>query len=71
MKHGLLAQRLLALAVIGWLALDFPLLRIVLGGAGATLLGWPRSVALLFVLWALVIVVLAVLMERGEHDERD
>lgn len=71
MKHTLLAQRLLALAVLGWLVLDFPLLGIVLGSgdAGAMLLGWPRSAWLLFALWALVIVVLALLMERGAYGE--
>ncbi|MDE2612320.1 MAG: hypothetical protein KGL78_02675 [Burkholderiales bacterium] len=70
MKHTLLAQRLLALACAGWLLLDFPLLRIALGGAPeATLFGWPRLAWLLFAFWALVIVVLAVLMERGDGDD--
>jgi len=72
MKHTLLAQRLLALAAAGWLLLDFPLLRIALGGAGgpdATLFGWPRLALLLFAFWALVVVVLAVLMERGGRDD--
>ena len=73
MKHTLLAQRLLALAVLGWLVLDFPLLGIVLGAGdpGAMLLGWPRSAWLLFALWALVIVVLALLLELGGHAGHD
>lgn len=66
MNRTLLAQRLAALFVAGWLLMDFPLLRIALGeGAEGLPGGLPRLPLLLFGLWALVIVVLAVLMERG------
>ena len=64
---GLRTQRLLALFVAGWALFDFPLLALGLGGgAQATLLGLPRLPLLLFVGWLALIVVLALLMERGE-----
>ena len=59
----------LAYAVAGWLMLDFPLLRLVLAeGAEGTLFGLPRLPLLLFGGWALLIVVLALLMERAGDD---
>lgn len=67
MPTKLLAQRLLALFVAGWLLLDFPLLGLALGGAG-TWLGLPRLPLLLFALWLLLVVVLAWLMERAGDD---
>jgi hypothetical protein len=63
---GLEAQRLAGLFVAGWLLLDFPLLRLWEGGS---VFGLPRLPVALFVLWALLIVVLAVLMERGGDDD--
>jgi hypothetical protein len=65
---GLEAQRLAALFVVGWLLLDFPLLRLWEGGS---VLGLPRLPLALFILWALLIVVLAWLMERGGADADD
>jgi hypothetical protein len=73
--QGLLAQRLLALFLAGWVLLDFPLLRLALGGGSAgpappaTLFGLPRLPLLLFAAWALLIVLLVVLMERAGADE--
>lgn len=70
-RSPLLTQRALALFVAGWLLLDFPLLKLGLtsGLLPGTLLGLPRSVAWLFGLWLLVIVLLALLMERaGDED---
>lgn len=65
---GLLAQRLLALFVAGWVLFDFPLLSLGLGrGPEATLFGLPRLPVLLFLGWTLLIVLLAVLMERPEE----
>lgn len=70
MNRTLLAQRLTALFVAGWLLLDFPLLRIALGeGAEGLIAGWPRLPLLLFAFWSLVIVVLALLMERGGEGD--
>jgi hypothetical protein len=60
-RASLLTQRLLALFAAGWLLLSFPLLRLWL--AGATVLGLPLLPLALFATWALLIGVLAVLME--------
>ncbi len=67
MRRTLLAQRALALCVAGWLLLDFPLLGLGLGPG--TWFGWPRLAAWLFGLWLVLIVVLALLMERGAEDD--
>lgn len=66
MRPSLLAQRLLALFIAGWLLLNFPLLG--LGLDGGTLFGLPRLPVLLFVGWAALIAVLALLMERSEDE---
>jgi hypothetical protein len=52
-KHGLIAQRLAALFVAAALLFDFPLLGLAQGSA-----------LVVFAAWALVIVILAILMER-------
>ena len=75
---GLLAQRLLALLAAGVALFNFPLLKLALpegattpgpsAGPAATWLGWPPLALALFALWALLIVLLAVLMERGGGD---
>ncbi len=60
----LLVQRLLALFGAGWLLFDFPLLKIWL--AEGSILGVPLLPAALFGAWALLIALLAWLMEsRG------
>jgi hypothetical protein len=67
--RSLLGQRLLALLAAGALLLNFPLLRLWMGGgpgAGGTLWGLPLLPLALFMLWAGLIGVLALLMER--HD---
>ena len=69
MFKGLRAQRLLALFAGGWLLLNFPLLG--LWDQGATLAGVPLFPAALFVLWALLIGVLAWLMERPGQTHPD
>ena len=68
---SLLAQRLLALFLAGWVLLDFPLLKSALGepAAPATLFGLPRLPLVLFAVWALLIVLLACLMERDDADD--
>jgi hypothetical protein len=59
-------QRLLALAFAGVLLFDFPLLVL-----------WSSNATMVFVLWALLIVLLAVVIERGgeahgdDDDRRD
>jgi hypothetical protein len=63
-RASLLTQRLLALFAAGWLLLSFPLLKLWLADAtvpGLPLLPWLPFA--LFATWALVIVLLAVLME--------
>jgi hypothetical protein len=65
MFEGLGAQRLLALFVAGWLLFNFPLLS--LWDAEATLFGVPLFPAALFVVWALLIGVLAWVAERSDE----
>jgi hypothetical protein len=60
--RSLRSQRLVALAVAGWLLLNFPLLRVAEG---------PWLVAVLFLLWAGLIAALAVLLEAGGDDDAD
>ncbi|MBT9476718.1 hypothetical protein [Polaromonas sp.] len=69
MFKGLAAQRLLALFVSGWLLFDFPLLG--LWDRNATLLGVPLFPAALFILWALLIALLAWQMERPGQTHQD
>jgi hypothetical protein len=57
----LLTQRLLALFAVGWLLLSFPLLKLWL--ADSTWLGLPLLPVALFAAWALVIALLALLLE--------
>jgi hypothetical protein len=63
---GLGTQRLLALFVVGWLLINFPLLSVF--DRAATLFGLPLLPAALFVIWALLIGVLALLSERGDDE---
>lgn len=62
MFKELLSQRLSALFVAGWLLLNFPLL--ALWDFDATWWGVPVFPAALFVLWAVLIVFIAWLVER-------
>jgi len=61
MHKGLGKQRLVAVFTAGSLLLNFPLL--ALWDRDATVLGLPLFPAALFVLWAGLIALLAVLME--------
>lgn len=63
MTHKLESQRLLALFALGCLLLNFPLL--MLWDGGASLWGLPLFPCALFLLWGLLIAVLAWHME---HD---
>jgi hypothetical protein len=69
MFHGLTSQRLLALFVLGFLALNFPLLG--LWDVDASVMGLPLFPTALMVLWTLLILVLAGLMERVAPDAKD
>ena len=69
MFEGLGTQRLLALFFLGWLLFNFPLLD--LWDRDATLLGIPLLPAALFILWGLLIVVVAWWMERPEQTAQD
>lgn len=68
LPEHLLTQRLLALFAAGWLLWDFPLLRLWLGSpiteaGAATVFGLPLLPVALFGIWALLIGLLARLME--------
>jgi hypothetical protein len=52
---SLRVQRLIALALAGWMLFDFPLLTL-----------WSSNATLVFVWWALLIGLLAWVIERGE-----
>ena len=69
MFKGLRAQRLLAFFAGGWLLFNFPLLG--LWDRDATLWGVPLFPAALFILWALLIAVLAWQMERPGQTPPD
>ena len=62
MKRTLLPQRLLALYVVGLLLLNFPLLG--LWDRDVTVWGVPLFPLALFGIWALLIALLAWMMER-------
>ncbi len=67
---GLRSQRLVALFVGGWLLFNFPLL--ALWDQDVLFLGVPFFPAALFTLWAVLIAVLAWLMERpGDASQGD
>ena len=63
------AQRLVALFVGGWLLFNFPLLG--LWDRAVTWLGVPLFPAALFLLWGLLIVATAWLMERPGSQPPD
>ncbi|WP_418318527.1 hypothetical protein [Piscinibacter sakaiensis] len=63
MDNGLLQQRLIGLFALALLLFNFPLL--ALWDRELTVLGLPLFPAALFFVWALLIVILAWLMERA------
>lgn len=67
MHHGLVAQRLVALFWAALALLNFPLL--ALWDHDARWLGLPLFPAALFLLWALLIAVLAWVVERAPDDD--
>ncbi|MEZ5647013.1 MAG: hypothetical protein R3E94_06995 [Burkholderiaceae bacterium] len=66
MFQGLGAQRLVALFVAGWVCMNFPLL--ALWDTDTRVLGLPLFPLALFVIWAVLIVALAWVVEGGHHD---
>ena len=66
MFKGLLSQRLLALAAAGLLLFNFPLL--ALWDRDVLVFGVPLFPAALFALWALLIGLLALLIEGADED---
>jgi len=69
MNRSLTTQRLVALFGVGWLLLNFPLLG--LWDRDVTVLGLPLFPTALIALWTLLIVALALLMERHSLDDKD
>jgi hypothetical protein len=69
--RGLVAQRLVALYAGGWVLLNFPLL--ALWNRELSVLGLPLFPLALFAGWALLIALLAWVVEsdRSERGERD
>lgn len=69
MFKSLGAQRLLALFLVGFGLLNFPLLG--LWSADVTVWGIPLFYLALFCIWALLIAALAWMMERSEAAQKD
>jgi hypothetical protein len=67
MLEGLRAQRLVALFAAGLALFNFPLL--ALWDRDALILGVPLFPAALFLIWAALIALLALVVERGGSDE--
>ena len=67
MRRGPGYQRLLALFFVGGLLFNFPLIRIF--EQDTSLFGLPLLPTALFIVWALLIVALALLMERGASED--
>jgi hypothetical protein len=57
------AQRLVALFVLGWLLFSFPLLSLF--NTGGTVFGIPVLYAWLFGVWAALIAVMVLVVERA------
>jgi hypothetical protein len=67
MRRGLTTQRLLALFIAGGLLFNFPLLGLF--DKDTRLFGLPLLPAALFIVWALLIAVLAWLLESSGDDD--
>jgi hypothetical protein len=69
MFKGLRSQRLMALFAAGALLFNFPLL--ALWDRDALILGVPLFPAALFMVWAVLIALLALIVERGDAAQDD
>ena len=67
MFKGIDAQRLVAVFVGGWVVFNYPLLG--LWDQDAALFGLPAFPVALFLIWALLIAMVAWLMERPGADQ--
>ncbi|MCK6405992.1 MAG: hypothetical protein L6Q60_08240 [Rhodocyclaceae bacterium] len=64
----LTVQRLATVFLLGVILFNYPVL--ALFDKAATVLGLPLIFAYLFAAWAVVILLLVWIVERGEHTER-
>jgi hypothetical protein len=64
-KNSVKGQRLAALFLLGCLLFNYPLLSLFAGPA--TLAGLPLLFVYLFFVWACLIALMAVVLERGEE----
>jgi len=69
MFKGLRSQRLMALFAAGALLFNFPLL--ALWDRDLLVLGVPLFPAALFMVWAVLIVLLALIVEGGDAEQDD
>ncbi len=69
MRESRLTGRLLGLFAAGWLLLNFPLFSIF--DRDELVLGWPLLPTAAFVVWLLLIVALALMMETGGGEPTD
>jgi hypothetical protein len=63
MRNGVKGQRLAALFLLGWLLFNYPLLDLPAGDRA--LAGIPLLYLYLFAAWALLIALMALVVERG------
>ncbi len=62
MKNDVEGQRLVALFLLGWLLFNYPLLSLFAGTV--TIAGIPLLYLYLFLVWALLIALMALVVER-------
>jgi hypothetical protein len=63
MGNSVKGQRLVALFLLGWLLLNYPLLDLAAGDM--LIFGIPLIYAYLFFVWATLIVLMTLVVERG------
>lgn len=68
MRSALASQRLVALCVLGWLLFNYPLL--ALFNDAGTIFSIPLLYAYLFFAWALLICLMALIVERKHLREK-
>jgi TRAP-type C4-dicarboxylate transport system permease small subunit len=67
LHHNLIGQRLIALFLLGWLLFNYPLL--ALFNDATPLFGIPLIYVYLFAAWALLIVLMAFIVEHKSPRE--